>query len=69
MVEGLQIKGGADEFEAAVIAVVIDQIAREEKAARLGKKSVPGGQFLSAWVRAGLLPDDPAQPRETVRPD
>jgi hypothetical protein len=69
MVEGLRIKGGADEFEAAVIAVVLDQIAREEKSSREGRKSQPDGRFLSAWVRAALLPEDPANPRETVRPD
>jgi len=69
MVEGVRIKGGADEFEAAVIAVVLDQIAREEKTALEGRKSQPDGRFISAWVRAALLPDDPVIPRETVIPD
>lgn len=69
MVEGVHIKGGAGEFEAAVIAVVLDQIAREEKAASQGRKSVPDGRFLSAWVRAALVNEDPAMPRETVHPD
>jgi hypothetical protein len=69
MVEGIQIKGGASEFEAAVIAVVLDQITREEKAARHGGKSVPDGRFLSSWVRATLHAEDPAMPRETPRPE
>ncbi len=69
MVEGIQIKGGADEFEAAVIAVVLDQITREEKAAKQGRRSVPDGRFLSAWVRAALRPEDPATPREVHRPE
>lgn len=55
----IAIKGGADEFEAAVIAVVLDQIEAEERAAvkRVAEKS---GR-LPAWIRAiephgGLLP-------------
>ncbi|HEX6947715.1 MAG TPA: hypothetical protein VF246_10240 [Acidimicrobiia bacterium] len=53
----LHIQGGAGEFEAAVIAIVIDHLAREEAAAR-----ALGGQpdsMLPAWVRATpqLTPD------------
>lgn len=55
----IAIKGGADEFEAAVIAVVLDHIEAEERAAveRIAEKS---GR-LPAWVRAtdphgGLMP-------------
>ncbi|MEA1903445.1 MAG: hypothetical protein U9N56_07965 [Actinomycetota bacterium] len=66
MVEGIEIRGGAGEFEAAVIAVVLDQLARDEKAARQGRiERKPG---LSAWVRA-LYPEEPDTPREIVSPD
>lgn len=66
MVRDLDIKGGAGEFEATVIAVVIDRIAREEEAARQGKgRGEPG---LSAWVRA-ISHDDPRLPRDQVWPD
>lgn len=64
--KNIEIRGGAGEFEAAVIAVVIDRIAREEQAARQGVGQRKPG--LSAWVRA-LNPDEPHMPREQVRPD
>ena len=48
MNEKIEIRGGAGEFEAAVIAIVLDRLAAEEKAARQGAPQ-PG---LSAWVRA-----------------
>ena len=67
MVEGVEIRGGAGEFEAAVIAVVLDQVARNEKAAREGKIG-SRGPGLSAWVRA-LFPEEPNMPRENVFPD
>ena len=66
MIRGFEIKGGAGEFEAAVIAVVLDRIAREEEAARRGVGSRQ--PRLSAWVRA-LAPEDPQRPREQVWPD
>jgi hypothetical protein len=66
MTEGFEIKGGADEFEATVIAVVIDQIIREEKTVRQGGSDGLAG--LSAWVRA-LSPEEPNMPREVVIPD
>ena len=66
MVDGLEIKGGAGEFEAAVIAVVLDKLARDEKAAREGRTERKPG--LSAWVRA-LYPEEPYEPREVVLPD
>lgn len=62
----IEIRGGAGEFEAAVIAVVIDRIAREEAAAREGKGTPKPG--LSAWVRA-LAPEQPGRAREQVWPD
>ncbi len=66
MVEGLEIKGGADEFEAAVIAVVLDQIARDEKGVREGRPDPSPG--LPAWVRV-LSPEEPNMPREVVTPE
>lgn len=62
----IEIRGGAGEFEAAVIAVVLDRIAREEAAARQGRGAPRPG--LSAWVRAAM-PEDPQRPREQVWPD
>lgn len=67
MVEGIQIKGGAGEFEAAVIAVVLDQIARDEKQAMEGGSDRATG-LLPAWVRS-LYPEEPNVPREVVWPD
>lgn len=66
MVEGIRIKGGAGEFEAALIAVVLDHITREEDATR---RTPPGGnRALPAWIRADLN-DDPEAPLELVEPD
>lgn len=62
----MEIKGGASEFEAAIIAVVLDQIAREEAAARQGKRR--RGNELPAWIRA-VQPERPLPPRDLVRPD
>ena len=61
----IEIKGGAGEFEAAVIAVVLDRIAQEDAAARSGKRARLSG--LPAWVRAvqperGRFPDDIVYP-------
>jgi hypothetical protein len=62
----IDIKGGADEFEATVIAVVIDRINQEEQAARQGRgRAHPG---LPAWVRA-LQPEDNPLPRDLLRPE
>jgi hypothetical protein len=66
VIEGIEIKGGAGEFEAAVVAVVIDRITREETAARRLRGG--RGPGLPAWVRA-MSPEDPGSPREIVRPD
>jgi hypothetical protein len=65
MVDAIDIKGGAGEFEAAVIAVVLDRIARDEAAARQGRGAAKPG--LSAWVRA-IDSEEPRQPREQIRP-
>ena len=46
----VEIRGGAGEFEAAVIGIVLDHMAREEASARARARSTFAG--LSAWVRA-----------------
>ena len=59
MYEPIEIKGGAGEFEAAVIAIVLDNLARAENAAR---QRVPRtGNEFPAWVRAlpQQLPNQP----------
>ncbi|MGH8914434.1 MAG: hypothetical protein ACRDZM_07965 [Acidimicrobiia bacterium] len=60
----IEIKGGAGEFEAAVIAVVLDRIAEEERAVAEGPHN---DNSLPAWVLAGR-PEEPNLPREIVRP-
>lgn len=65
MIEGLEIKGGAGEVEAAVIAVVLDHITREEQATRRGANKDLSA--LPAWVRA-VMTDEPRAPREVVWP-
>lgn len=65
MISGIQIRGGASEFEAALIAVVLDRIAEEEKVARQAPRD--GSRPLPAWMMAGL-PEEPNMPREIVRP-
>lgn len=66
MADQIEIKGGAGEFEAAVIAVVIDRIANEDAAARQRRgRRTPG---LPAWVRA-VQKEDPRTNREQVWPD
>lgn len=62
MNEIIEIKGGAGEFEGAVIAVVLDRIDQEEKVARQAR---PGAD-LSPWLRA-LDPDDDPAPLEVTR--
>lgn len=59
------IRGGAGEFEAAVIAVVLDRLAAEEKAARTGRAG--NGNALPAWVT--VLQSEPGPlPLEVKRP-
>ena len=64
MSDEIVIKGGAGEFEAAVIAVVLDRIAAEERAAREGHRNESA---LSDWMLAGR-PVEPNMPREIVHP-
>lgn len=62
MYEGVEIKGGAGEFEAAVIAIVLDNLAREENAAR--QQAPKHTNEMPAWMRAvpQLLPHQPGTP-------
>jgi hypothetical protein len=66
MYEVAEIKGGADQFEAAVIAIVLDHLAREENAARQRRTST--GPGLPAWVRA-VPPRLPGEGLPTVSPE
>lgn len=66
MTDFIEIKGGAGEFEAAVIAVVIDRITREESSARQWRGD--RGPGLPAWIRV-LQPEEPGHPREIVWPE
>lgn len=65
MIEGVEIRGGAGEFEAAVIAVVLDRIAEEERVARKGPP--PNSRVLPPWMQAGR-PEEPNMPRDLLRP-
>jgi hypothetical protein len=62
--DGIVIKGGAGEWEAAVIAVVLDRIVEEERAAREGRRNESA---MSPWKLAGL-PEEPNMPLEIIRP-
>jgi hypothetical protein len=64
MADAIEIRGGAGVVEAAVIAVVLDRIAEEERVAREGRG---GGSSLSAWMLAER-PEQPNVPLEIVRP-
>jgi hypothetical protein len=64
-ISGIQIRGGAGEFEAALIAVVLDRIAEEERVGRQAPKD--GSRPLPTWMMAGR-PEEPNMPREIVRP-
>lgn len=66
MTKDFEIKGGATEFEAAVIGVVLDRITSDEEAARRGAGGHKPG--LPAWVRA-IMPEESRLPWERVRPD
>ena len=68
MVERIKIQGRPSEFEAAVIAVVLDRITGEERAAKQRRSPTPGDRFLPPWVRA-VHNYGPGLPRETPRPE
>lgn len=59
MSDDIRIKGGATEFEAAVIAVVLDRIELEAREAK--KRAAEVKPTLSAWVSA-------ARPNESEQP-
>lgn len=64
MSRDIRIKGGAGEFEAAVIAVVLDRIATDERLARQGRRGTDNR--LPAWIRA-LEPEPASLPVEVRR--
>jgi hypothetical protein len=64
-VRGIRIRGGASAFEAALIAVVLDRIAEEERVARQAPHD--GSRPLPAWMVAGR-PEEPNLPRDILRP-
>jgi hypothetical protein len=63
MNEQIEIKGGAGDFESAVIAVVVDRLAQEEKSAAQTQPDLG----LSRWKRV-LEWDDSPLPVEIPRP-
>jgi hypothetical protein len=66
MIGPIDIRGGASEFEAAVIAVVLDHVAAEEKARAAGRDG--NNNRVPAWVRAlspDIYPSRFDQPRPT----
>lgn len=67
MIDRMEIRGGAGEFEAAVIAVVLDRIERDEKSAAeaVGRRK----RGLPAWVRAIRPQEGIELPDELIRPD
>ncbi len=65
MAEDIEIRGGAGEFEAAVIAVVLDRIAEDERTARQGPARNPSA--IPPWTRADA-PVEPNMPMDVVRP-
>ena len=65
MIENVEIRGRPGEFEAAVIGVVLDRIAEEERVARQGPRR--DSRSLPAWMLAGR-PEEPNMPRDLLRP-
>ena len=65
MIRDIEIRGGAGEFEAALIAVVLDRITEEENAARQAPKD--GSRPVPAWMLADR-PEEPNMPRDILRP-
>jgi hypothetical protein len=61
MLDVIEIKGGATEFEAAVIAVVLDQVVNE-RAIKPSRQNE-----VSPWVRA-IHPLRSGPPIEAIRP-
>lgn len=61
MIDRFEIKGGAGEYEAAVLAAVLDQIHRRRREDRARRPKVTNQ--LSAWMRAGRLSATDPMPR------
>lgn len=61
MIERFEIRGGAGEYEAAVLAAVLDQVRRRKKEMKARRPLV--SKSLSAWVRAGSLTAADPMPR------
>ena len=53
MNERFEIRGGAGEYEAAVLSAVMEQMRRRRRAARARRPHV--NRQLSAWVRSSQL--------------
>lgn len=67
MADRMEIRGGAGEFEAAVIAVVLDQIERDERSAAASAGGRSAG--LPAWIRAIRPAKERELPRDLLKPD
>jgi hypothetical protein len=65
MIRDIEIRGGAGEFEAALIAVVLDRINEEEGAASQAPKD--GSRPVPVWMLAER-PEEPNMPRDILRP-
>ena len=66
MSDKLRITGAPTEFEAAVIAVVVDRLVQEE-AVESAKSSSSETTSRPAWVRA-VSQERPGEPRDQVWP-
>jgi hypothetical protein len=65
MIRDIEIRGGAGEFEAALIAVVLDRITEEETAASRAPQGA--SRPVPAWMLADR-PEEPNMPRDILRP-
>ncbi|MGH8957294.1 MAG: hypothetical protein ACRDVK_01335 [Acidimicrobiia bacterium] len=61
----IEIRGGADEYEAAVIAAIFRRLLDERAAARA---TLPARRRPSAWVTAYQDPH-PDDPYDAIRPE
>ncbi len=61
MIDLIEIKGGAGDYEAAVLAAVLDQMRRRRQTLRARRPHI--SKPLSAWMRAGSLTSADPLPR------
>lgn len=61
MIERIEIRGGTGEYEAAVLAAVLDQVRRRRQQTRARRPRI--AKPLSAWMRAGTLTAADPMPR------